>query len=115
MVELAYVIAFAMAVLNLFKHKLTDTTTPLAAISIAVVINIVNALVFGGDTAIAAKEAFMGAGIFVGIFASGTYIRKAVIKDPTQVTTTVVKQDPETPNMITTVSKTETKSGSDAL
>jgi hypothetical protein len=115
MVELAYIIAFAMAVLNLFKHKLTDTTTPLAAISLAVVLNIVNGLVFGGDITLAAKDAFVGAGIFVGIFASGTYIRKAVVKDPVQVVTTTVKQNPDTPNVVTTVSKTETKDRIDTM
>lgn len=115
MVQIEFVIAFAMALLNLCKHKLPETATPIAAIFLAVVLNVINALLFGGDLAIAGRDAFITAGIFVGIFASGTYLRKAVGKEPTQVTTTTIVQDPEVPNKVTTISQTETKNKSDLL
>jgi ABC-type uncharacterized transport system permease subunit len=109
MIQIEFIIAFAMALLNLFKHKLTETATPIAAIFLAVVLNVLNAILFGGDVTTAGRDAFVTGGIFVGIFASGTYIRKAVAKEPAQITTTVITQDPLTPDTVTAVSKTETK------
>jgi hypothetical protein len=70
MIELAYIIGLAMALVNLFKKQLPANTVPLIAVAITVLLNIGNALLFGSDALLALKDAFIGAGILVGLFAA---------------------------------------------
>jgi|GEM_PF-1582578 len=70
MIELAYIIGLAMALVNLFKARVPANAVPLIAVAFVVVLNMGNALLFGGETLLALKDAFIGAGILVGLFAA---------------------------------------------
>jgi hypothetical protein len=77
MVEILYVVAFAMAVVEALKDKLPTRLLPFAAIGIVIILNLLNCLLFGGDLIEAGRDAFISGGIAVGIFAAGTAVRKA--------------------------------------
>jgi hypothetical protein len=76
MISIEYVIAFAMAITNLFKNRLPVAAVPFVSLGLAIILNIFNALLFKGSILLAAKDAFCGAGIVVGIFNVGTITRK---------------------------------------
>jgi hypothetical protein len=81
MIELAYIIGFAMAVVNAFKRSIPERFSafvPFIALFIAIVCNIINALLFGGDILIAGRDAFISAGIVVGMFAAGDAAGKSI-------------------------------------
>ena len=78
MIGLEYLIAFSMSITNLFKNKLPVAAVPFASLGLAVMFNILNALIFNGDPLVAAKEAFCNGGIVVGLFNVGTVTRKLV-------------------------------------
>jgi hypothetical protein len=59
-----------MAIVNIFKARLPANVVPLVAVAIAVALNIGSAFLFGTDPLAAFKDAFVGAGIVVGLFAS---------------------------------------------
>lgn len=80
MVEIQYIVAFAMGVINIFKDRLPKSVVPFAAIGLSVVLNLLNAYIFGGDLLTAGKDGFVIAGIMVGLFAGGDAIRKNVQK-----------------------------------
>jgi len=70
MIELAYIIGLAMAIVNIFKGRLPANVVPLLAVGIAITLNVGSAFLFGADPLTAFREAFVGAGIVVGLFAS---------------------------------------------
>ena len=70
MIELAYIIGLAMAIVNLFKKRVPANAVPLIAVTLVVVLNIGNALIFGGDMLMALKSAFIEGGMLVGLFAA---------------------------------------------
>ena len=76
MIPLEYVIAFAMALVNLFKHKLPVAVVPISSFLLAIALHVCNAMLFGGDPMIAIKDAFVEAGIIIGLFTGGTMVRK---------------------------------------
>ena len=77
MVEIVYVVAFSMAIVEAAKDKLPVRLLPFIAIGIAVVLNLFNCFLFGGTLLEAGRDAFISGGIAVGIFAAGTAVRKA--------------------------------------
>jgi hypothetical protein len=70
MVEVAYVIGLAMAIINLIKAYVPSNVVPLLSVALSVALNIGNAFLFNGDPAEAGKDAFVSAGILVGLFAA---------------------------------------------
>lgn len=70
MIEVAYIIGLSMAVVNLVKSYVQPNMVPLLAVALAVILNVANAFLFNGDPASAGKEAFVSAGILVGLFAA---------------------------------------------
>lgn len=80
MISIEYIIAFAMAVTNVFKKKLPVALIPFMSLILSVVLNILNAIIFKGDPLLAGKEAFCDACIVVGIFNIGTVTRKLAQK-----------------------------------
>ena len=89
MIELAYIIGLAMAIVNIFKVRLPVNVVPLLAVAIAVALNICSAFLFGTDPLAAFREAFVGAGIVVGLFASND------TKSNRKTKTTDVATEPE--------------------
>lgn len=75
MVEMEYIIAFSMAVVNVMKKYVSKEAVPFLTILFAIGFNLLNAALFGGDALLAGKEAFVGAGISVGMFVAGDVIR----------------------------------------
>lgn len=83
MIELAYIIGTAMAVVNTFKSKLPAHVVPLIAVVIAIAMNVSAAYLFGYDPLQAGKDAFVGAGIVVGLFASNdTQSNRTKVNNP---------------------------------
>lgn len=78
MISVEYIIAFAMAFTNIFKNKLPVTVVPFVSFFLSIVLNIINALLYGGDFLLAGKDAFCTAGVIVGIFNAGTVTRKLI-------------------------------------
>jgi len=78
LVEIEYVVALAMGITNLFKPKVPVAVVPFATIIIALALNIVNALIFGGEVTLAGKDALITSGIMAGLFAGGTATRKLI-------------------------------------
>ena len=78
MIGIEIVVAFAMAITNLFKDKLKVAVVPFVSIAIAIALNLANAALFGGDLILAGQEAFITAGVVVGLFTAGTVTRKAL-------------------------------------
>ena len=76
MIDIEIIVAFAMAITNLFKDKLKVAAVPFVSIAIAIALNLINAALFGGDLVLAGQEAFVTAGIVVGLFNAGTVTRK---------------------------------------
>lgn len=70
MIELAYIIGTAMAIVNVFKSRLPANVVPLVAVALAIAMNVGGAYLFGYDPLAAGRDAFVGAGIVVGLFAS---------------------------------------------
>lgn len=78
MIEVEYIIAFAMSITNLLKNKIPVAAVPFISFTLAIILNILNAVLFQGNLAFAGKDAFCKAGIVVGIFNIGTVTRKLV-------------------------------------
>lgn len=76
MISIEIVVALAMAITNTFKNRLSVATVPFVSIAIALILNLVNAALFGGDLLLAGQEAFITSGIIVGLFNAGTATRK---------------------------------------
>lgn len=70
MIEVSYIIGLSMALVNLFKKNIPSNIVPLASVALAIVLNIANAFLFGGNLAESGKDAFISAGILVGLFAA---------------------------------------------
>lgn len=70
MIQLTYIIGLAMAIVNLFKKRVPANAVPLIAVAVVIALNLGNAILFGGDPLLAFKDAFIGAGILVGLFAA---------------------------------------------
>lgn len=79
MIEVAYIIGLAMALVNLVKSRIPASVVPLLAVLVSILLNLGNALLFGGDLASAGKDAFVSAGILVGLFAASDKASKRVI------------------------------------
>lgn len=77
MIPVEYVIATSMALVNLFKKYVPAGAVPFATILTAIIFNLLNAFLFGGDFLMAGKDAFIATGIFVGMFAGADAIRKS--------------------------------------
>ena len=77
MIEMTYVVAFAMATVNLFKKYVPATSVPFLTIGIAVLLNLANAYFFGGVLVDAFKEALIASGIAVGMFVTGDAVRSS--------------------------------------
>ncbi len=67
-----------MAVTNTFKNRLPVAAVPFVSFGFAIILNILNALIFNENLLLAGKDAFCDAGIVVGIFNDGTVTRKLV-------------------------------------
>lgn len=64
MIELQYIILFAMAIVEIIKKRLPDSMSdmkPFIAFAIAIGCNLINALLFNGDMLVAGKDAFIAA------------------------------------------------------
>lgn len=78
MIAIEYIIGFAMALTNLFKKKLPTAAIPFVSFGLSILLNIINAALFGGKIPNAAKDAFCSAGIVIGIFNVGSIASKLV-------------------------------------
>ena len=83
MIQIEYIIGFAMAISNTIKKQIPQNNKyqdiiPFVAVICCITLNIINALVFGGDITIAGKDAFISSCIVVGIFSGGNAIGKAI-------------------------------------
>lgn len=72
MIEVAYIIGIAMAIVNVSKKRMgiPKDLIPLLSVTMAIILNIANAGIYGGDLALAGKDAFISAGILIGLFAA---------------------------------------------
>jgi hypothetical protein len=72
MIEVAYIIGLAMALVNIAKKRLhiPKDIVPVLSVLFAIILNIGNAVLYGGDLASAGKDAFVSAGILIGLFAA---------------------------------------------
>jgi len=78
MIEIQYIVAFAMGIVNVFKSYLPAQIVPFVTMAVAVGLNMVNAYLYGdANLLLASKEAFIVSGITVGMFAAGDAIRKS--------------------------------------
>ena len=83
MIEVTIIIAFAMAIVNLFKDKIPNPmVVPFISLALAVILNVANAALFGGDMLIAGREAFIVGGQIIGIFAAGSIVKKVASSEP---------------------------------
>ncbi len=76
MIQLTYVLGFAMAIVNVFKGNIDKRITPFVALFLVIAFNVVNAFLFGGDLLAAGRDAFIQGGIAIGMFAGGDKLRK---------------------------------------
>lgn len=79
MIEIQYVVAFAMAVTNVIKTFVPEkgkVFIPFIAIVLSIAFNLLNAFAFGGDILEAAKVGFVTGGIMIGMFATPEQITK---------------------------------------
>jgi hypothetical protein len=65
---------------NKIPEKYRDITSYIALL-LAVILNIVNALIFKGDTLVAFREAFVSCGIALGCFNLGKSVKNIVDKN----------------------------------
>ena len=75
MIGIQYVVAFALALTNVFKAYVPAKAVPFIAIIVTIAFNVLNATIFGGDILLAGREAFISGGITAGLFVSGDAIR----------------------------------------
>lgn len=81
MIPIEYIIAFSMAITNIIKKRLSDKNsdfTPLIAFTIAISLNIINALIFGGSVRESFSSGFVSAGISLALFSGGTSISRII-------------------------------------
>jgi hypothetical protein len=81
LIEILFVVAFAMAVTEAVHDYLPTKLVPFAALGLVIVLNLLNAVLFGGDLLEAGKLGFIEGGIAIGIFAAGNGVRKVVAKE----------------------------------
>jgi len=101
MIELEYIILFAMAIVEVVKKRLPDSMSdmkPFIAFAIAIGCNLLNALLFKGDMLVAGKEAFVAAGVALTLFSGGSAIGKAISTKTTSTTTTQAVSEDKTQN-----------------
>lgn len=67
-----------MALTNLIKKSLPTAAVPFVSFGLSILLNIINAALFGGNIANSAKNAFCSAGIVIGIFNVGSIASKLV-------------------------------------
>lgn len=77
MIPVEYIIAMSMSLVNIFKKYLPSATVPFVTIIVAILFNVLNAFLFGGEFLLAGRDAFISTGIFVGMFAGADAIRKS--------------------------------------
>lgn len=83
MIDITIIVAFAMAIVNLFKDKVPNPlVVPFISLAVAIGLNVANAALFGGDMLIAGREAFVTGGQIIGIFAAGSVVKKVASKEP---------------------------------
>jgi len=86
MIPIEYIIAFAMAIVNVIKKRIPETYSdliPFIAFIFSISCNMVNALLFGGDILIAGKDAFIAAGVALAMFSGGSALGKVIAKKDT--------------------------------
>lgn len=79
MIGLEYIIAFSMATTNLFKKKVPAELVQYCTLGTVIVMNILNAIVFKGDIAMAGKESFVAGLVATGMFVAGDAVRKTIV------------------------------------
>jgi len=79
MIDKVYIIAFGMALTNLIKHHICSSLIPFTSLGFIILLSIFNALLSHGDIRDAIKDGFIQGGLAVGIFASGSVIRDALL------------------------------------
>lgn len=78
MIEIQYIVAFAMGIVNVFKSYLPAPVVPFVTMALTIGLNVANAYLYGdANILLASKEAFIVSGITVGMFAAGDAIRKS--------------------------------------
>lgn len=83
MIEITIIVAFAMAIVNLFKDKIPNPLlVPFISLFLAVGLNLANAALFGGNLLLAGQDAFITGGQIIGIFAAGSIVKKVATKEP---------------------------------
>jgi len=83
MIPLEYIILFSMAIVEAIRKRIPDNLDdlkPFLAFIISIACNIVNARLFGGNTLLASKEAFIASGVALAIFSGGTVVGKIMEK-----------------------------------
>jgi hypothetical protein len=60
MISIEYVIAFAMAITNLFKNRLPVAAVPFVSLGLAIILNIFNALLFKGSILLGERRLLWG-------------------------------------------------------
>lgn len=86
MIPIEYIIAFAMAVTNIIKKRMSDKNSdliPLIAFIIAIVLNIANAFIFGESILSSFKEGFIAAGVSLALFSGGSGVSR--ILNPSKI------------------------------
>ena len=78
MIEMSIILGLATGITNLVKKYISANLVPFLTLSLIVVLNIGNALIFGnGDLVLAAKDAIISGAIFTGMFVAGDKIRQS--------------------------------------
>ncbi|MCL5676937.1 MAG: holin [Firmicutes bacterium] len=68
MLNMQYVVALVMAVVQVLKKWVPSPFLPLVAVVLGALFNALNAVLFGGDLAVAVKDGIVAAGLAIGIF-----------------------------------------------
>ncbi len=81
MIELQYIILFAMAIVEVIRKRLPESYNdfkPFIAFAIAILCNVSNALIFGGDVLAAGKDSFVAAGVALTLFSGGSALGNVI-------------------------------------
>lgn len=76
MIGIEYILAFTMAITNIFKKYLPPPAVPIVTILITVALHVANAAMCNASIVNAGQSAFITSGIAVGMFAAGDAVRR---------------------------------------